>query len=259
MSFSIASVTFLVGLALIVIAVLGGGIEVKEIKIPPLGIVPRMLSFTTGIVLLILCVFWPGIFPGVAPPPAPAPSAAEKAATERVAAEKAATEKAAAETAAAEKAAAEKAAAEKAATEKAFDEAHVRQLANRLKIPLPPTLSVIAPSSSVPTWLADYVGAWGAADQGWSDNGVHVILIVEDINETGSATVIYARGAPIPYSSNLNPAYSKFTAPVTRDGVSFLWEPMRFTFKLLPGNLMLGHKEDEHQRGYYTIKLHRIE
>ena len=86
-----------------------------------------------------------------------------------------------------------------------------------------------------------------------------MILIVEDIDETGSATVIYARGAPIPYSSNLNPAYSKFTAPVTRDGVSFLWEPMRSTFKLLPGNLMLGHKEDEHQRGYYTIKLHRIE
>jgi hypothetical protein len=172
MSVLIASVTFLAGLALIVIALLGGGIEVREIKIPALGIPARMLSFATGAVLLALCVFSPGIFPGVAPPP----SAAETAAAEKAAAEKAAAEKAAAEKAAAEKAA--------AAIDK-FNEAHVRQLANRLKIPLPLTLSVIAPSASVPVQLADYVGAWGAADQGWSDNGVHVILIIEGVDETG--------------------------------------------------------------------------
>jgi hypothetical protein len=44
-------------------------------------------------------------------------------------------------------------------------------------------------------------------------------------------------------TSNLNPTYIEVTAPVTRDGISFLWEPVRFTFKLLPGNLMQGHKE----------------
>jgi hypothetical protein len=248
MSVSIASVTFLAGLALIVIALLGGGIEVREIKIPALGIPARMLSFATGAVLLALCVFSPGIFPGVAPPP----SAAETAAAEKAAAEKAAAEKAAAEKAAAEKAA--------AAIDK-FNEAHVRQLANRLKIPLPLTLSVIAPSASVPVQLADYVGAWGAADQGWSDNGVHVILIIEGVDETGSATGIYARGpwtldSATPRGS---PTYHEFTTPMTRDGVSFLWEPVRLTFKLLPGNLMRGRKEIANQRGHHTITLHRIE
>jgi hypothetical protein len=193
---SIASVTFLAGLALIIIALLGGGIEVREIKIPALGIPARILSFATGAVLLALCVFSPGIFPGVAAPPPPPPSAAEKAAAEKAAAEKVAAEKAVAEKAVAEKAAAEAAAAETAGAETAgaetaaaaidkFNEAHVRRLANRLKIPLPFTLSVIAPSASVPAQIADYVGAWGAADQGWSDNGVHVILIIEGVDETG--------------------------------------------------------------------------
>jgi hypothetical protein len=258
MSVSIASVTFLAGLALIVIALLGGGIEVREIKIPALGIPARMLSFATGAVLLALCVFSPGIFPGVAPPP----SAAETAVAEKAAAEKAAAETAAAETAAAEKAAAEKASAEKAAAAiDKFNEAHLRQLANRLKIPLPLTLSVIAPSASVPVQLADYVGAWGAADQGWSDNGVHVILIIEGVDETGSATGIYARGpwtldSATPRGS---PTYHEFTTPMTRDGVSFLWEPVRLTFKLLPGNLMRGRKEVANQRGHHTITLHRIE
>lgn len=67
MLFSIVSITFLVGLALIVIAILGGGIEVKEIKIPALGIFPRVLSFVTGIAILALCVFWPTIFSGFEP------------------------------------------------------------------------------------------------------------------------------------------------------------------------------------------------
>jgi hypothetical protein len=59
--FSIASITFLVGLALIVIALLGGGFEVKEIKLPVLGIFPRLLSFVIGIgtVLVALALFSP--------------------------------------------------------------------------------------------------------------------------------------------------------------------------------------------------------
>ena len=68
MSFSIVSITFLVGLALIVIGLLGGGIEVKEIKIPALGIFPRVVSFGTGIAILALCFFLRDIFPGVESP-----------------------------------------------------------------------------------------------------------------------------------------------------------------------------------------------
>lgn len=44
--------TFVAGLALIVVAVLGGGLEIKEVRIPVLPTVPRALSFTVGCVLL---------------------------------------------------------------------------------------------------------------------------------------------------------------------------------------------------------------
>ena len=63
MSFSIVSITFLVGLALIVIALLGGGFEAKEIRLPVLGIFPRLLSFATGTSLLLISVFRPDILP----------------------------------------------------------------------------------------------------------------------------------------------------------------------------------------------------
>jgi hypothetical protein len=49
---SVPFITFLVGLSLIVVAILGGGVEVKEVKIPPLGILPRLLSFLLGSALL---------------------------------------------------------------------------------------------------------------------------------------------------------------------------------------------------------------
>jgi hypothetical protein len=57
---SIIALTFLVGLALIVIAVLGGGIEIKEVKIPTLPTIPRAASFAVGCVLIALCFFDPG-------------------------------------------------------------------------------------------------------------------------------------------------------------------------------------------------------
>jgi len=68
--FSIVSITFLVGLALIVIALLGGGFEVKEIKLPVLGVFPRLLSFVIGTVLVALALLSPEIIPeGRRPPP----------------------------------------------------------------------------------------------------------------------------------------------------------------------------------------------
>jgi hypothetical protein len=65
MPISIVSIIIFVGLALIVIALLGGGIEVREIKIPALQIVPRVLSFFTGCALLALCLLRPDIFQGL--------------------------------------------------------------------------------------------------------------------------------------------------------------------------------------------------
>jgi hypothetical protein len=61
--FSIASITFLVGLALIAIALLGGGYEVREIKLPVLRIFPRLLSFVMGTVLVSLALFGRDILP----------------------------------------------------------------------------------------------------------------------------------------------------------------------------------------------------
>ncbi len=63
--------TFVAGLALIVVAVLGGGLEIKEVKIPVLPTVPRALSFTVGCVLLALCLLDPKLFnqPPVDPNP----------------------------------------------------------------------------------------------------------------------------------------------------------------------------------------------
>jgi hypothetical protein len=85
--FSIVSITFLVGLALIVIALLGGGFEVKEIKLPVLGIFPRLLSFVIGTVLVALALFSPEIIPerhrptptSQDPAPTPTPTSAPTA------------------------------------------------------------------------------------------------------------------------------------------------------------------------------------
>jgi hypothetical protein len=60
-----ASLTLLVGLALIVVGLIGGGIEVKEVKIPQVPMIPRTASFLVGCILLTLVIFFPQIF---APP-----------------------------------------------------------------------------------------------------------------------------------------------------------------------------------------------
>jgi hypothetical protein len=72
---SIQVVTFLIGLALIVIGIFGGGIEVKEIRIPTLPALSRALSSAVGLVLVILCLAFPQIFPS-------APTATTLASTE---------------------------------------------------------------------------------------------------------------------------------------------------------------------------------
>jgi hypothetical protein len=92
---TILTITFLVGLALIVVAVLGGGIEVKEVRIPKLTPIPRVMSFGVGCLLVLVCTLTPGLLdksdgihghgsmnppgfslPPVAPPKSPPSSAA---------------------------------------------------------------------------------------------------------------------------------------------------------------------------------------
>ena len=60
---SIQALTLLAGLALIMIGSFGGGIEVKEIKIPTLPTLSRTLCLAFGIVLLILGIAFPQLSP----------------------------------------------------------------------------------------------------------------------------------------------------------------------------------------------------
>jgi len=61
MTFNVVTITFLVGLALMVAAIFGGGLEVKEVKIPSMGPASRALSFGVGAFLTWLCVSNPDL------------------------------------------------------------------------------------------------------------------------------------------------------------------------------------------------------
>jgi Putative peptidoglycan binding domain len=54
---SLASILLAAGLLLIIVGLLGGGIEIKEVKIPPVPALPRAASFVVGCILLGL-VLW---------------------------------------------------------------------------------------------------------------------------------------------------------------------------------------------------------
>jgi peptidoglycan hydrolase-like protein with peptidoglycan-binding domain len=75
----VISITFLVGIGLIVVAVIGGGIQYKDTKVPELPVVPRIMLSAVGCALLILCDFFPGVFPSTdaKPKPGPAPTQVE--------------------------------------------------------------------------------------------------------------------------------------------------------------------------------------
>lgn len=57
------AIAFAFSLILIMISIVGGGIEFKEIKIPNLGIVPRVLTFLLGCAVLAVCLLRPEIIP----------------------------------------------------------------------------------------------------------------------------------------------------------------------------------------------------
>jgi hypothetical protein len=73
-----ASITLLAGLLLIAIGLVGGGIEIKEVKIPPLPMVPRAASFVVGCLLIGLVFLNPSAFnipPAAQPSDRPGPLA----------------------------------------------------------------------------------------------------------------------------------------------------------------------------------------
>lgn len=74
---AVISITFLIGIGLIVLAILGGGIEFKDTKIPKLPVVPRIMSSVAGCALLIMCDFFPQVFPNPEPKPSAVPTHVE--------------------------------------------------------------------------------------------------------------------------------------------------------------------------------------
>ena len=140
-----------------------------------------------------------------------------------------------------------------------FNEAAVRRLAEKQKVPLPSQLAVNFPSHTTPDRLMAYLGAWGA-DQGWNGKGRNTIVVIEEIDDSGVATGIVANGPPTPSSPNKAvAAYTGFTSPVTADGISLDKGQLHFKFKVA-GNLMLGDSQGKigPRDVHFRITLERI-
>jgi adenylate cyclase len=143
----------------------------------------------------------------------------------------------------------------------AFDDAKIRALAASQSIPLPPTLKVKAPASAVPARWAGYVGAWGG-DEGWNGNGRHIILVVESVDESGTAVGILAQGPPPDANApDQRPArFRSIAGSLTNAGLDFTLANAKFTFRDTSDGLMWG-RQTAGERGnlVFTITLERID
>jgi class 3 adenylate cyclase len=142
-----------------------------------------------------------------------------------------------------------------------FDDAKTRALAGSQSIPLPPTLRVKAPAAGVPARLAGYLGAWGG-DQGWNGVGRRVILVVESIDESGTALGILALGPPADATvPDQRPArYRSVAGTITDAGMVFILGGATYTFKDTADGLMWGHVQMPGERkSELTITLERID
>ncbi|HEY1540956.1 MAG TPA: adenylate/guanylate cyclase domain-containing protein [Xanthobacteraceae bacterium] len=143
-----------------------------------------------------------------------------------------------------------------------FDEAKLRALAAGQSIPLPPRLRVIMPDAAVPRGLADYLGAWGG-EQRWNKRGRQAMLIVESIDEAGTAIGVYAHGVPLnPNAITQNSArFVPFAATVTDKGLHFAWGRSNYNFLLMPDGSLWGQLDSNNERGHFelSIVLQRVE
>jgi len=141
-----------------------------------------------------------------------------------------------------------------------FDGEKVRALADKQGIPLPQNLKVLAPAAGVPAHLADYLGAWGG-ERRWTTNGRQVMLIVESIDEGGTALGYFAHGVPLA-SNNVTQGSARFipfAATLTEAGLHFVWRKAKYTFHLRPdGGAMFGEL-DMPNSNHFSIVLDRIE
>jgi class 3 adenylate cyclase len=141
-----------------------------------------------------------------------------------------------------------------------FDDTKIRALAASQSIPLPPTLRVMTPASAVPAPLAGYLGAWGG-DQGWNGNGRRIILVIESVDESGTALGVFAVGPPPESSLDRRPArYRSIAGSITDAGLVFNLAGAKYTFRDTSDGLMWGRWQTPGERSnvYLTITLERI-
>jgi class 3 adenylate cyclase len=141
-----------------------------------------------------------------------------------------------------------------------FDDAKVRALAASQGVPLPPTVKILAPGSTVPAALAGYLGAWGG-DEGWNGTGRHVVLVIENVDETGTALGTLALGPPPdPANPDHRPArYRSIAGSITDAGLVFTLAGSKYTFKSTTDGLMWGRwQPNEHGNAELTITLERL-
>jgi class 3 adenylate cyclase len=143
-----------------------------------------------------------------------------------------------------------------------FDEAKLRVLAKSQSIPLPPRVQILMPSSAVPATYAGYLGAWGG-DKRWNNHDRQAILVVERVEDDGTAVGVYAQGLPLaPKEANQNTArFVPFAATVNDKGLHFTWGRSSYTFLLMPDGSMWGRQDSNNERGHFdlSIVLQRIE
>ena len=137
-----------------------------------------------------------------------------------------------------------------------FDGEKVRALAEKQAIPLPRNLKVLVPAANVPANLAGYLGAWGG-DRRWNDRGRQAMLIVESIDETGTALGFYAQGVPlVTNEATQNSArFTPFASTVTDRGLHFVWGQSKYTFRLMPDGSMLGELDSTNSRGHFNLSI----
>jgi class 3 adenylate cyclase len=141
-----------------------------------------------------------------------------------------------------------------------FDEAKTRAFAAGQSIPLPPTLRVTAPAASVPARLSGYVGAWGG-DQGWNGSGRRIVLVIESVDESGTALGVLAQGPP-PDAGNPDqrPArYRSIAGSITDQGLAFTLAGAAYTFRDTSDGLMWGRWQVPGTKADLTITLARID
>jgi class 3 adenylate cyclase len=138
----------------------------------------------------------------------------------------------------------------------------IRALATSQNIPLPPTLRIMAPAPALPPAIAGYLGAWGG-DQGWNGNGRQIILVIESIDESGTALGVLGIGPALdPNNADRRPArYRSFAGSITETGLTFMLGVAKYTFRDTADGLMWGRWQPQGERPNVelSITLQRID